>query len=148
MDSRLSDKPAATPPNPVPVYIASTMNESGEISLVDLWRVIARRKAIVLVSFLLSVLLAFVYLFFAESLYKANTYLLPPQQQSIQGLLIDYQDIEGIDLDRYTPESVYRAFLDNLESQGVRREFFDNHELIKHYAAGETTKDISADRVF
>ena len=77
-------------------------------------------------------------------------YLLPPQQQKIQGLLIDYRGIEktGLDIDRYTPESVYSAFLDNLKSQGVRREFFDKHELIKHYAAGESTEDINADRIF
>jgi len=149
MDSRLSDKHAATPPVPVPVYIASTMNESDEISLVDLWRVIARRKAIVLVSFLLSVLLAFVYLFFAEPVYKANAYLLPPQQQNIQGLLIGYRDIGGgVGVERYTSESVYSAFLGNLKSRGVRREYFDNHELIKHYAESESTKDINADIVF
>ncbi len=147
MDSRSFDKHAAT--RPIPVYIAPTMDESDEISLVDLWRVIVRRKAIILVSFLLSVLLAFGYLFFAEPVYRANAYLFPPQQQNIQGLLIDYRSIEGdIGVNRYTPESVYDAFLDNLKSHGARREFFDNHELIKHYAAGESTKDINADRVF
>ena len=142
MDSGSFDNHGAT--RPIPVYIAPTTGESDEISLVDLWRVIARRKAIILVSFLLSMLLAFVYLFFAEPAYKANAYLLPPPQQKIQGLLIE----EGIDVNRYTRESVYSAFLVNLKSRGMRREFFDNHELIKHYTAGEPAKDINADRVF
>ncbi len=146
MDSRSFDKHAAT--RPVSVYIAPTMDESDEISLVDLWCVVVRRKAIILLSLLLSMLLAFAYLFFAVPVYKANAYLLPPQQQNIQGLLIDYRGIEGIDVSRYTPKGVYRAFLDNLNSQGLHHEFFDNHELIKHYTAGKSTKDINADRVF
>ncbi len=152
MDSRSFDKHAAT--RPIPVYIAPTMEESDEISLVDLWRVIARRKAIILLSLLLSMLLAFAYLFFAEPVYKVNAYLLPPQHQKIQGLLIDYrdkediEDVEGIDVNRYTPKSVYGAFLDNLKSHGARREFFENHELIKHYTSGESAKEINADRVF
>ncbi|VAW78784.1 hypothetical protein MNBD_GAMMA13-2121 [hydrothermal vent metagenome] len=124
------------------------MDESDEISLVDLWHVIAKRKAIILLSLLLSMLLAFVYLFFAEPVYKANAYLVPPQHQKIQGLLVGYLDIEGIDANRYAPESVYRVFLDNLKSQRLRREFFDNHELIKHYTSGESAKDVNADRVF
>ena len=147
MESSSIDKHAAT--RSIPVYITPAMEESDEISLVDLWRVIARRKAIILGSLILSMLLAFAYLFFAEPMYKANTYLLPPQQLNIQGLLIDYRGVgERIDVNRYTQETVYGAFLDNLKSQGVRREFFDNHELIKHYAAGESAKDINADRIF
>jgi len=146
MESRSLDNHVAA--SPVPVYIASTMNESDAISLIDLWSTIARRKAIVLVSFFLSVLLAFVYLFFAEPEYQANTYLLPPQQQAIQELLIDYRGIEGVKVNRYTSESVYDAFLDNLKSQGVRRKFFDDHDLMKHYTAGKSAKDNDVDRVF
>jgi len=133
---------------PIPVYIAPYEERGDEISLIDLSRVIAKRKGIILLSFLASMMLAVIYIFFAEPVYKANAYVLPPQQKNIQGLLIDYRDIEGIDVDRYTPESVYSAFLDNLKSQGARREFFDNHELIKHYAAGESAKGINADRIF
>ena len=133
---------------PIPVYIAPYEERGDEISLIDLSRVIAKRKGIILLSFPASMMLAVIYIFFAEPVYKANAYVLPPQQKNIQGLLIDYRDIEGIDVDRYTPESVYSAFLDNLKSQGARREFFDNHELIKHYAAGESAKGINADRIF
>ena len=133
---------------PIPVYIAPYEERGDEISLIDLSRVIAKRKGIILLSFLASMMLAVIYIFFAEPVYKANAYVLPPQQKNIQGLLIDYRDIEGIDVDRYTPESVYSAFLDNLKSQGARREFFDNHELIKHYAAGESAKGINADHIF
>ncbi len=140
------DKKTST--QPIPVYFAPTMKESDEISLVDLWCVIVRRKIIILVSFLVSVLLMLVYLFFAEPVYKANTTLLPPQQEQIQALLINLQGIEGVDDDRYTVESVYTTFLNNLNSQGMRREFFDSHGLIKHYVDGASTEKINADRVF
>jgi len=147
MDSRSFDKHAT--PRPIPVYIAPTMDESDEISLVDLWRVLVRRKAIILISFLASLLLAFAYLFFAEPMYKANAYLLPPQQREIQGLLINYRGIEEvIEVGQYTSDSVYSVFLDNLNSQRVRREFFDSHELLKYYAAGESTENTDADRIF
>ncbi|VAW87992.1 hypothetical protein MNBD_GAMMA16-1939 [hydrothermal vent metagenome] len=149
MESRLLDKNTTTQPNPtqpIPVYLTPTMQESDEISLIDLWQVISKRKIIILVSFFASVLLAFIYLFFAEPVYKSTTFLLPPQQQHIQALLIDDRGIEGIN--QYTPESVYRAFLDNLKSQGMRREFFDEHQLIKHYMPSDSTHEINDDRVF
>jgi len=143
------DKKTNTQPIPVPVYLTPTMHENDEISLVDLWRVIAKRKIIIVVSFFVSVLLMLVYLFFAEPVYKANTSLLPPQQQQIQALLINLQGIEGVDGDdRYTAESVYIAFLNNLNSQGMRREFFDSHNLIRHYVGRKSMKDVNVDRVF
>ena len=134
--------------NPIPVYIAPYQDRGDEVSLIDLWRVIAKRKGIILLCFLASVMLAAVYIVFSEPLYKANAYLLPPQQKTIQALLIDYRGLEGIDVDRYTPESVYSAFLNNLQSQGARREFFENHDLITHYAAGESIEDVDVDHVF
>jgi len=146
MESRSLEN--SSDPHPIPVYIAPYQDRGDEVNLIELWRVIARRKGIILLSLLASMMLAAIYIFFAEPVYKANAYLLPPQQKNIQGLLIDYRDIEGIDIDRYTPESVYSAFLDNLKSQGVRREFFDKHELIKHYASGKLVEDINADRIF
>lgn len=133
---------------PIPVYIAPMIGESNEISFVDLWRVFVRRKAVFVVSVLLSMLLAFAYLFFAEPVYKAKAYLLPPQHQKIQGLLVSYRGAGYIDADRRTPENVYSAFLNNLNSPGVRRDFFDQHELIKHYAVPEPAKGINADRIF
>lgn len=142
MGSKSFEQDAGAPP--IPVYIAPMMGESDEISLVDLWRVIARRKAIVLASLLLSMLLASIYLYFAEPLYKANAHLLPPQQQSIQALLI-----EGVHIDdRYTQKFVYNTFLKNLRSKGLRREFFENHDLLSSYVSGAPAADINADRIF
>lgn len=135
-------------PHPIPVYIAPYRGD--EVSLIDLWRVIARRKGIILLSFLASMMLAAVYIFFAEPSYRAVAYLLPPQQEQIQGLLIDYRGIQEADLDieRYTPELVYKAFLANLKSRGVRREYFDRGNLVSHYVNEETDTKFNVDRIF
>ncbi len=109
---------------------------------------LARKKFIILASILLAWLLVSGYLMFAEPEYQAEAYLLPPQQQNIQELLIDYRGIEGIDVDRYTPESVYESFLENLRSQGLRRKFFDSHNLLKHYTDGKPDEDINLDHLF
>lgn len=146
MDSRSVDKHAAT--QSIPVYIAPRMDASEELSLIDLWCVVNKRKGIILASLLLSVLLVFGYLFFAKPVYTAKSYLLPPPQQKIQELLINSHGIQGIEVNQFTPESVFDDFLVNLESHGMRREFFEDHELIKHYAPGELAKNNSVDRVF
>jgi len=141
---------SSSDPHPIPVYIAPYQDRSDEVSLIDLWRVIARRKGIILLSFLASMMLAAVYIFFAEPSYRAVAYLLPPQQEQIQGLLIDYRGIEkaGLDIERYTPELVYNAFLENLNSRGLRREFFDRGNLVSHYVNEETDTEFNVDRIF
>jgi len=141
---------SSSDPHPIPVYIAPYQDRSDEVSLIDLWRVIARRKGVILLSFLASMMLAAAYIFFVEPSYRAAVYLLPPQQEQIQGLLIDYRGIEkaGLDIERYTPELVYNAFLENLKSRGLRREFFDRGNLVSHYVNEETDTKFNVDRVF
>ena len=148
MESRSLE--SSSDPHTIPVYIAPYKDRGDEVSLIDLWRVIARRKGIILLSFLASMVLVSAYIFFAEPSYRAAAYLLPPQQQQIQGLLIDFRGIEksGLDIERYTPELVYDAFLENLKSRGLRREFFDGGNLVTHYVNEETDTEFNVDRIF
>lgn len=147
MEPKPFEKPASS--SPIPVYIAPAMDSSDEISLVDLWRVIQRRKVIILVSLLLSVLLALTYLVVVTPVYKANAYLLPPQQDKIQRLLIGHQiRQEDVDTNQYTPKNVFDAFLDTLKSRGVRREFFENNGLIKHYASNDSANNSNVEDAF
>jgi len=136
--------------HPIPVYIAPYQDRGDEVSLIGLWRVIAKRKGIILLSLLVSMMLAAVYIFLAEPSYRAVAYLLPPQSQKIQGLLIDYRGIDetGLDIEQYTPELVYTAFLENLKSRGLRREFFDRGNLVSHYVNQEADTKINVDRIF
>jgi len=141
---------SSSDPHPIPVYIAPYENRGDEVSLIDLWRVIARRKGIILLSLLASMMLAAAYIFFTEPSYRAVAFLLPPQQEQIQGLLIDYRGIEkaGLDIERLTPELVYNAFLANLKSRGLRREFFDRGNLVSHYVNEEADTKFNVDRIF
>jgi len=122
-----------------------TADES--IALVDVWKMIVRRKRIVLVSFLLSMILATAYLFVAEPVYRATVQLLPPNQADIQGLMPGFHAING-GIEHYTPKQVYSVFLATLESQGLRREFFDNHKLASHFVpqGGDTKSNV--DEIF
>jgi chain length determinant protein (polysaccharide antigen chain regulator) len=135
---------------PVPVQIVSGMDRDDEVNLKELWRVIVRRKRLILVVLSVSVLSAVVYsLFFARPLFTASAHLLPPQQHSIQGLLVMGDGgLDGFDIKRYTPDFVYGAFLQNLRSRGLRREFFDAHELASHYSTGSPGEDVNVDRMF
>lgn len=135
-------------PGVIPVGISQSRDTEQEVSLVDVWRIIARRKGVILVTFAAFLLLAVGYLFFAQPLYKATAYLLPPRLQDIQGLLVNYGGPQTLDTERYTPQFVYRAFLANLNSQGLRRDFFDSHDLVKHYASGRADGNVSGDRIY
>ncbi len=130
---------------PVPVYVLPYTDQDDEISLIDLWRVIAARKNLILWSFLAALALAAVYAFLAEPVYRAETQLLPPQQQDVQGLMIGK---EGIVIPMYTPDTVYSTFLTSLKSRGLRREFFDTHNLTDDYLAGRPQTDGDATDVF
>jgi chain length determinant protein (polysaccharide antigen chain regulator) len=135
---------------PVPVYLADLPGKETEVGLADLWSAVVRRKWLALLGFGITLLLTLIYLYLAEPVYRATAYLLPPQQQNIQGLLIDVHESGSMDInvDSYTPDYVFNIFLNNLRSQGLRREFFELHKLINYYVSAKDTKNINEDRVF
>lgn len=135
-------------PRPVPVYVLPGADRDDEISLVDLWRVIAARRHLILSSFLVVMALAFAYVLLAEPVYRAESHLLPPQQQSIQGLMVNYRGKQGLGIKKYTPDLVYKAFLKNLKSKGLRREFFDAYDLAGYYLDGKPQTDADTNRIF
>jgi len=85
------------------------------------------------------VILFSAYIFIAQPVYRAESYLLPPSKQVIQGLLVEFQDVEPEE-ETYSPDLVFAEFLRNLKSQGMRRRLFDNNNLIAHYSAGLSGK--------
>jgi chain length determinant protein (polysaccharide antigen chain regulator) len=133
---------------PVHEYVGLPPDGRDEVSLIGVWRIIARRKAIILISLIAALLLAGIYLLIAKPVYRASAHLLPPQQQNIQALLVAYGGVEGQGLESYNPGYVYEAFLANLRSLGVRREFFDRHHLISHYVADNIGDNVDVDQVF
>jgi len=147
MDTESKSQEILSGDRPVPVYVVPYADRDDEISLIGLWHVIVVRKMVILLSFLAAMLLASVYVYWAEPLYRAEVELLPPQQKDIQGL-IDYRGKEGLEIEQYTPNIVYKAFLKNLKSSGLRRDFFDTHDLIDHYFADKPHTDADIDRIF
>lgn len=147
---------------PEPVYVVPYRNVESEISLVDLWRIIVAGKYIILLSILVAVALATAYLFVTEPVYRSEANLLPPKQQDIQALTINYQDngaptMEGYRpalvsheflRNIYTPALVYEEFLRNIKSRGLRREYFDANGLADHYLPDGPGLDVDIERVF
>ncbi len=137
------DKPPAAAP--MPVYVASSPLQEDEVNLADLARIIARRKWVVMACLVVCLLAAAMYLYFADPVYKAAAHLLPPQQSAIQGLVVasDYLGVE-----KYTTDSVYIRFLENIRAMGLRREFFDDAGLVDHYLSDVDTADVNIDGLF
>jgi len=131
--------------HPIPVCVVPYAGRDDEISLIDLWRVVAARKNLILLIFLAAIGLASAYVFLAGSLYRAEAHLLPPQQQDIQSLIIGK---EGLEITLNTPNLIYRAFLSNFKSKGVRREFFNAYDLADYYLADKLHTDADIDRIF
>jgi len=147
MDSESRLQGSLSNDRPVPVCVVPYGDRDDEISLIDLWRVIVARKMLILLSVLGAILLASLYLFLAEPLYRAEANLLPPQRQDVQALMVSYSAI-GLKSNRYSPSLVYDAFLMNLKSKGLRREYFDTHNIIAYYLGGKSDEDINIDHIF
>jgi len=148
MDSELKSQGSRAGRQPVPVCVIPYASRDEEISLVDLWHIIAAHKSLVLLGFLVAITLAIIYGFLSESSYRAEANLLPPRQQHIQALMIDHHGYGELEIEQYTPEIVYQAFLRNLKSKGLRREFFEAHNLADYYLADNSQTDADIDHVF
>jgi len=122
----------------VPVMMMpQPMGEEDEINLLDLWRTLMRRKRIVLAVTSLAVVAGLVYALLAAPVYRAESWLLPPSEKNVQGL-----NVQG-----YTPESVYKLFIRNLKSRSLRRHYFDAHKLADRLTP-EHKSDADINRIF
>ncbi|MDT8388530.1 MAG: Wzz/FepE/Etk N-terminal domain-containing protein [Thiogranum sp.] len=130
---------------PMPVYIASSPLQEDEVSLSDLARIIVRRKWVVMGCLVICLLVAALYLYFADPVYKSAAHLLPPQQAAIQRLIVASNNF-GIE--KQTTDSVYMRFLENIRATGLRREFFDDAGLVDHYLSGVDSADVNIDGLF
>lgn len=143
-------------PSTPPLYATPYLPRDDEIDLIDLWRILVKRKAIVLITTLIGVLSTLAYVLLADPVYRTEVRLLPPLEQHIQGLVIGNAElskqglfIRDADIEKYTPEMVYAAFTKNLKSIGLRREFFDKNDLLKHYVPKNVpVSGVNPDRIF
>ena len=144
MNSKSSENPANTAA--VPVYLLPDRGRSDDISLIDLYRLIIKRKWVIALSVAISILLSLGYLYFAEPRYRAEARLLPPRHQDIQELMIASGSVAG--LERLSPARVYEEFGKNLKSQQVRRAYFDMQRIIGEDDPEKADPQNDADRIF
>lgn len=104
---------------------------SDEIDLVELLESLWKRKLLIALVTLLVTVVAASYAFLSAPVYEAKTSLLPPRLADIAGYNLGRSEAE---LPDFTVKKVYSIFIQNLRSDGLRREFFE-----QVYLPAETT---------
>ena len=104
------------------VLVAYPACPDDEINLVDIWKILYKGKKIIIGSVVACLLVAMVVVLLLPKIYRAKTVLLPPQLSDITAL-----SVPGI----YTagPQAIYKEFLINLHSHGLRYQYFKDHVL-------------------
>ncbi len=115
------NNPNTHPPQvPPPGYYSSAEDE---ISLIELWNVLAGRWRLIAATTLLATLIAIVYALTAPPLYRATAYFLPPSKKDVApfnetGIQVqsvqDVQDVQGV-----TVDEAYSLFKRTLSSKSL-----------------------------
>lgn len=107
-----------------------------DLSLVGLWRVLARQWKVILAFVAVSVTATAGYLSVAIPIYQAKVALLPPERQHVEAL-----NIPGIS--KISSEEIYNVFSRNLMSNSLRRRFFDQNDLFSVLGDGRADTEDS-----
>lgn len=143
------DQPDRTPERqPVPAYILPYVDRDDEISLIDLWRVLARRKLVILGVLLATITLAIVYLLVTPPVYRAEARLVAPDIGDIRGLQLGFVDIKNYGIDAFNPVTVFSTFVRNFNSVSHRRQFYAQYNLKRMYIDDKTGDEIDENRLF
>lgn len=108
-------------------------NHDNEIDLYGIWRILNEYKYYLMITIVLCVVIAFIYLFTLSPIYRTNAYLLPPAEASIVALNIsDYRENKnhkekgsGI----YSPISVYQEYIKTFNAKGTQNLFLEQAGL-------------------
>ena len=104
------------------VFVAYPACPDDEISLVDIWKILYKGKKIIIGSFVAGVLVAAIAVVLLPKIYRAKTVLLPPQLSNVAAL-----SVSGIY--KAEPQAIYKEFLINLHSHGLRYQYFRDYLL-------------------
>ena len=127
-----------------------------EINLLDLWKVLMKRKKLIFFCTLLVTISALIYSIVSPIVYRAEIFFLPPAISDVQPLNIqNIQNIQSIQsiqsiqnmrnnsyLHAVSAESVYLLFKQNLDSKKIRRFFFSNSEELAGVRFSNFTKSL------
>ncbi len=157
--------PNTQPPQvPPPGYYSPAEDE---ISLIELWNVLARRWWLIAATTLLATLIAIVYALTAPPLYRATAYFLPPTEKNVapfnetgiqvQGvqhaelaLLLSMEELNLTlpvipDVQGVTVDEAYSLFKGTLSSKRLYRLYFEENHLEQIFMEGSTAT-ISKDK--
>ena len=110
-----------------------------EVSLVDLWKVLASKKKIIFITMAISVVLAAVYALTQPKVYQSEVSFVPPSAIDIQPF--NTADMAGFT--GFTTEELYRRFLSAASSNTIHRKVFDEQE-IAYVMGGKGSDDSEA----
>ena len=159
------NNPNTHPPQvPPPGYYSPAEDE---ISLIELWNVLAGRWRLIAATTLLATLIAIVYALTAPPLYRATAYFLPPTEKNVapfnetgiqvQGvqhaelaLLLSMEELNLTlpvipDVQGVTVDEAYSLFKGTLSSKRLYRLYFEENHLEQIFMEGSTAT-ISKDK--
>ncbi|EXF95550.1 chain-length determining protein [Pseudomonas fluorescens HK44] len=96
---------------------------SDEIDLLELFKALWQQKWLVVVVTLIVTLAAISYVLLVTPVYESKYYISPPTANDIANL--NYGRTPGSGLKVFTIDEVYKVFLHNLQSESIRRAFFE-----------------------
>lgn len=97
---------------------------SSEMDLTDLLKGVWVQRRLIFCVVFMFMLAAGAYSFLSKPVYEARAYLLPPTQNDIGDL--NYGRTPESGMKPYTTKDVYFDFIQNLQSESLRREFFNS----------------------
>jgi chain length determinant protein (polysaccharide antigen chain regulator) len=121
---------------------ATTPNAS-EIDLLELVAALWAQKLLIISVALIATLAAAGYAFFSKPVYEARVYLQPPTLNGIADF--NYGRTKDSELTPFTIEEVYEVFTCNLQSESLRRSFFNEVYLP---SLSESDRDESQDKLY
>ncbi|AZD56211.1 Wzz/FepE/Etk N-terminal domain-containing protein [Pseudomonas chlororaphis subsp. aurantiaca] len=101
----------------------TTTQEANEIDLIELVAALWAQKLLIISLALAVVLAAAMYAFFSKPVYEARVYLQSPTLNGIADF--NYGRTSGAELTPFTIKDVYEVFTRNLQSESLRRTFFN-----------------------
>ncbi len=157
--------PNTQPPQvPPPGYYSPAEDE---ISLIELWNVLAGRWRLIAATTLLATLIAIVYALTAPPLYRATAYFLPPTEKNVAPLNETGIQVQGVqhaelalllsmeelnltlpvipDVQGVTVDEAYSLFKGTLSSKRLYRLYFEENHLEQIFMEGSTAT-ISKDK--
>lgn len=101
----------------------SAVNHSDEVDLLEILTALWQQKLLIVATTIVVTLLAALYAFLSTPEYESKYYVSPPTVNDVANL--NYGRSRGSDLKPFTVEDVYKVFLRGLQSESLRRSFFE-----------------------